>query len=99
MDELLIIDWITIYFGKDPKNGGNPPKERREEIVKILPTKMSLKPKKFARNFSKRPIFFSRLKILKKPENICAENLYILKQIQQFQPHFQFLNKLKLWEY
>ena len=24
IDELLIIDWITIHFGKNPKNGGNP---------------------------------------------------------------------------
>ena len=25
-DELLIIDWITIHFGKNPKIGGNPQK-------------------------------------------------------------------------
>ena len=31
MDELLIIDWITIHFGKNPKNGGNPPREMRDE--------------------------------------------------------------------
>ena len=24
MDESLIIDWITIHFGKNPKNGGSP---------------------------------------------------------------------------
>ena len=31
MEELLIIDWITIHFGKNPKNGGNPPRQRRDE--------------------------------------------------------------------
>ena len=31
IDELLTIDWITIHFGKNPKNGGKPPSERRDE--------------------------------------------------------------------
>ena len=31
MDELLIIDWITIHFGENPKNGGSPQRERKDE--------------------------------------------------------------------
>lgn len=31
---IKIIDWIIIHFGKNPNNGGKPPKERRE-IIKI----------------------------------------------------------------
>ena len=26
--ELSIIDWITIHFGKNPMNGGRPPRQR-----------------------------------------------------------------------
>ena len=31
IDELLIIDLITGHFGKNPKNGGNPPRNNNEE--------------------------------------------------------------------
>lgn len=25
----MVNDWITIHFGKNPKNGGNPPSESK----------------------------------------------------------------------
>lgn len=28
---LLVIDWITNHFGKNPKNGGSPPKDNRDK--------------------------------------------------------------------
>lgn len=29
-------DWITSHFGKNPKNGGSPPKDNNEAIKKIF---------------------------------------------------------------
>lgn len=26
---LIVKDWITIHLGKNPKNGGNPPKDNK----------------------------------------------------------------------
>ena len=31
IDELLIIDWIPIHFGKNSKTAGNPPRKRSDE--------------------------------------------------------------------
>lgn len=30
IDLKLLIDWITIHFGKKPKNGGSPPNDNKE---------------------------------------------------------------------
>lgn len=27
---VLINDWMTNHFGKNPKNGGSPPKDKKE---------------------------------------------------------------------
>jgi hypothetical protein len=27
---MLLIDWITIHLGKNPRNGGSPPKDSKE---------------------------------------------------------------------
>ena len=36
IDELLIIDWIPVHFGKNPANGSNSPRERRDENSRNL---------------------------------------------------------------
>jgi hypothetical protein len=40
---VLLIDWITIHFGRNPINGGSPPKDNKEVKVMYLINGVSLK--------------------------------------------------------
>jgi hypothetical protein len=32
----MIIAWITIHFGRNPRNGGSPPKDNNDENIMNL---------------------------------------------------------------
>lgn len=32
----MVKDWMTSHFGRNPRKGGNPPRERKEQNIIIL---------------------------------------------------------------
>lgn len=40
---ILLIDWITIHLGRNPKNGGRPPNDNKEINILYFINGLSLK--------------------------------------------------------